>query len=291
MRGMATSHRRYAPKRLVSSASRTRSRSASTPRWPSSLETPALFTRTSSLPNVFSTKDASRPTLFSSETSSPWTTTLPESSSAAFLPLSSSREPRIVVMLLSASWRTISSPIPLLPPLTSATRQFSAMQPPDTKLMPGRYYIPKASNAATTASRGDVLPEITALQGHHRAAHLEGEAYLGERPVLAADRDHRVPRTHHPQVSRIPYPCSNGEGEKLVRLPTVLVGQDADGRPAGLRGTAGGGFHHAGASPADDRTAPLSDEPAHLPSFLVELAVGIAGPNHRDVRSGVQSVG
>ena len=34
------------------------------------------------------------------------------------------------MMPLPASWRTISSPIPLLPPLTSATLPFSTMQPP-----------------------------------------------------------------------------------------------------------------------------------------------------------------
>src|SRR5215210_5389107 len=201
MRGMATSHRRHAPKRLVSSASRTRDRSASTPRWPSSLEIAALFTRTSSLPNSSSTKDASRPTLFSSETSSPRTTTSPESPSAASLPLSPSLEPRIVVMPLSASWRTISNPIPRFPPLTSATRPFSAMRPPDLRYEPSKIlHAEQAERRLDGLPRGrrhgDVLPEIPALQSHHRTSDLEGEAYLGERPVLAADRDHHVPRTH-----------------------------------------------------------------------------------------------
>jgi hypothetical protein len=44
-----------------------------------------------------------------------------------------SREPRITVIPLAASRRQISNPIPLFPPLTSATRPFSVMKPPGSR--------------------------------------------------------------------------------------------------------------------------------------------------------------
>src|SRR5215211_3747221 len=203
MRGMAISHRRQAPNRFASRLSFTRSRSASTPRWPSSLEIPALFTRMSSRPNSSSTKDASRSTLCPSATSSWWTTTWPESPSAAARPLPSSLEPRITLRPLSASWRQISNPIPRFPPLTSATRPFSVMKPPDPKSVK----ILHSQDAERRLDRflrgrrdGDVPSEIPALQRHHRAPDLAGQPYLGERSVLTADGEHHVARADDRQV-------------------------------------------------------------------------------------------
>src|SRR5215211_3290097 len=205
MSGIATSQRRQAPSRLASSASRTRSRSASMPRWPSSLEIPALFTRTSSRPNSSSTKVASRSTLFPSATSSWWTTTSPESPSAAARPLSSSLEPRITVRLLSASWRQVSSTIPLFPPLTSATRPFSVMHPPDPQASTRKILHPEQVERPLDGLLGrgghdHGLPQLPTPQRHDRASDLEGQSYLRERPVLAADGDNHIPRADDRQV-------------------------------------------------------------------------------------------
>src|SRR5215210_2850239 len=294
MSGIATSQRRQAPSRLASSASRTRSRSASMPRWPSSLEIPALFTRTSSRPNSSSTKDASRPTLCPSATSSWWTTTWPKSPSAAARPLSSSLEPRITVRPLSASWRQISSPIPRFPPLTSATRPFSVMQPPDPKSV--KILHPEDAERRLDGlfgrrGREHVLTQLPALQRHHRASDLAGQPYLGERSVLAADGDYHVARADDRQVPRVPRARGYGVREILVGSAPVLIRQDADGRSTGLRSSAGGGLHDAGETAADDGSASFGDEPADLPGLLVELSGGFAGSDHRYVWSAVHRVG
>src|SRR5215207_4023802 len=117
-----------------------------------------------------------------------------------------------------------------------------------------------------------MLSQRPAFERHHRAPDLQREPYLRERPELSTDRDDHVCRTNDRQVPRVPRTRSHRVGEVLVRPPPVLVRQDTDGRPTGLRGAACCSLHHAFESPAYDRSAPLGDEPPDLAGLLVELA-------------------
>src|SRR5215210_9274468 len=202
MRGMTISQRRQAPNRFASSASFTRSRSASTPRWPSSLEMPALFTRISSRPNSSSIECESRSTLSGSPTSSCRTITPPRSPAAAALPCSPSREPMTTVIPRSGSCLQTSTPIPRFPPLTSATRLFSIVRPPYLV-----YHLrPRIAHARLSADKPErslysherrwrhahMLSEIPAFKDHHGPPDLPGKPDLRERTVLAADGDDNV---------------------------------------------------------------------------------------------------
>src|SRR5919202_3087567 len=247
MSGMHVSQSRHAPNRLASSASRTRSRLASTPRWPLSFEIPALFTRMSSRPNSSSTEAASQSMLFSSVTSSCLTTTSPESPSAAARPCSSSREPKITVLPLSASWCTISSPIPRFPPLTKATRLFSIYETSCSLKFASKIIRPEdfkrcLDGLLRRRSHGYMISEIPAIERHHWTPDFPGEPYLRERPVLSTDGDDHVARADDRQVSGLPRARSYGVGEILVRPSPILVRQDTDRRSSGLRSATGSGL-------------------------------------------------
>src|SRR4051812_34016377 len=102
------------PKTLVSNASRALTRSASPGALTRPPVTPALLTSTSSR----SRPSAARRIEAGSVTSS-WTNPAP-TSAAAFSPRSGSRAPRCTVIPRSMSCFTISRPMPLLAPVTSA---------------------------------------------------------------------------------------------------------------------------------------------------------------------------
>src|SRR5918994_334796 len=232
--GIATSQRRQAPNRFASSASFTRSRLASAPLWPSSLEIAALFTSMSSLPNSSSTERASLSTLSGSATSNWWTTTPSGSSAAASRPCSASLEPSTTVMPRSESWRHTSSPIPRFPPLTSATRPFSIARPPIIRTISKRNQILPIEEPERCFDRllrrgahHHVLAEIPPFEHHYAAPNLPGKRYLRERSILAPHSDDNIPGTHHGQVPRLPHPRRHRVGKVFVLPTPILVGQDA----------------------------------------------------------------
>src|SRR5918997_661143 len=221
MWGMATSQSLHAPKRFASSASFTRSRSASAPLWPASFEMPALLTSTSSLPWSRSTEAASFSTLAGSETSSWWGITSPGSFPAASRPAPSSREPRITVSPSAASWRQTSSPIPLFPPLTSATRPFPAIRPPyfracRREILHTEQPERRPDRLPRRGRRGDVPAEVPTPERDHGPPDLERQPYLGERAVLAPHGDDHVPGTDHRKVPRVAHARGKGVGQVPV---------------------------------------------------------------------------
>src|ERR1700751_2916187 len=113
------------PNTLISYTARMSSRSVWLGGYPrrETLAVPALLTRTSKRPNSASTQSAASWMDFWSVISS-WTKSAAAPSSrrarSASRPRSASRAPTSTVMSLAPSWRAVSNPIPLLPPVMRA---------------------------------------------------------------------------------------------------------------------------------------------------------------------------
>ena len=99
---------------------------------------------------------------------------------------------------------------------------------------------------------------------HDRSPEPEREGNLGERPVAAADRDHRMTRRRDRKVSRMADARDDDVVGPRVRVRVRLAGQDRDRRAArGLRAAVRGG-HHLSEPAGDDGAAPLGEEAPDL---------------------------
>ena len=116
-------------------------------------------------------------------------------------------------------------------------------------------------------------------------ARLQRERDLRQRPVPAADRDHRVRGAHHERVARLaqaggasrrPRTRSRPRGRVPGRIPTV--------RRAGLLRAAAGGLHHAAEPAADEHRASATQLTADL--LGGGQIAALARADYRDVGQG-----
>src|SRR3989442_534370 len=153
----------HAPNRLVSRASRTWARSASTACCQVSYRMAALFTSTSSRPKSAVTPARARSMLSGSVTSSWHGRTpppCPVRAAAARSPLAASRDPSTTLQPRRASWRQTSRPIPRFAPVTRATPRSTARLPirPHGQLVPARIAEMEPAAAGERVSVSDDLP-------------------------------------------------------------------------------------------------------------------------------------
>jgi len=76
--------------------------------------------------------------------------------------------------------------------------------------------------------------------------------------VAAPYRNHGVRRLDDKDVSRVPHPGADHNGEE--RVPVAGIGHDADRLPAVIAGPPARGFHHAAHAAADERCMVLCKE-------------------------------
>src|SRR5437773_1042012 len=237
----------HAPNRLVSSASRTWARSASTACCQVSYRMAALFTSTSSRPKSAVTRARARSMLSGSVTSS-WqgsTVRVPAPSAAtARSPLPASRDPSTTVTPRSASCRHTSRPIPRFAPVTSATggvQRLSGLPVrPHGQLVPARIAEMKPAAARERVRLSDDLParlldlrfdrlELSGVDHHQRISGPDGRV-LCEAAAQAAILEARVVRS---VILKLPAedllvellgPAHVGRAEFDVIDPPVMIG-------------------------------------------------------------------
>ena len=126
-------------------------------------------------------------------------------------------------------------------------------------------------------------PQRPALQGDHRSFQAPREGDLGQRAPLAADGDHGVTRGDHGEVPGVTDAGRDRMRDVLVRVLGLSGRQDADDRPAALRGASRRRLHDPGAPATDEHRAGFGDAAADGLGVPQDLGGSLRAPDHGDL--------
>jgi len=112
------------------------------------------------------------------------------------------------------------------------------------------------------------------LEDHDRTLQPSRKADLGQRAPATSDRDHSVTARDDGEVSCMADARCDRVLDPLVRVDSVLAGENADRRASSFLRTASRSSHHLAKPARDDRAAALGEQAADL--FCSSLVLGAA---------------